>query len=1128
MHFIRTILVVLGAIAVGAFAWGQPTPPAGIKLPDGTIVVFTKSPDAANPIPEGVLLSAAEYKTLTEQLEAAKKAKDSAKPISPSVCDIRGKVVARGDKLSALLTLTFTVKTTQPRTTVWLATGKAFPTAAKLADGKLPMLFASDDGLSLILEKPGEETITLDVEVPVSVRGAKAEPGFEISLPRAAITTLSLEAPQTAKKWQLGTRMMGDKPTEYRYTSEEPNALKGKLPLGPVESLEVTWDVPTQTPMTPSDANRAAELDIVVRVEETQLETTAKFRLRGPATEWSLALPATADLSTERLTPVTPGFESTNPNPGLTRPTDATKPLWIFRPSDPNADWLITAVFRQARPQPTDPAYRGPYSIGPVAVPTAPRLTGTLRLLAPPTMRVTLEKPTLDLRRADLPPSEEEASQLFRFTSVTTPAARPALVPPLAMLSVKPLPGFQRLQPSFNLRRTEGGWRMQADVTVTPVRSEVEQVLVDVPSGWQAFEASATNEILDEVRVLSETAGVKHLAIQLIGPQRTPFTLQLSANFPGPATRRKDEIPLPLFPAGRIAGVKFTATVPEGLEVAGQATTSEGTVPLLSVTPMSINGAPPRSISTTAERQLQKVELSWQPYRPELLAESRLDMTWNERQVAVQQSIKFKLQAGDTRPIRLTGSAVGLRMLPPLLGNLESLDREVWQLRLPTDAPREFSINLIYAIPLSSKNPSAILPLNYLQPEAATRRATTVRVWGGTASRRPIRAEGPWQEAAPEPSAERDSLPLLTLHGTGETLPLAVELAEMEAAQAGTLIERTLVQSWLSDEGQLAVRTRFLLKRWPSAGVELEVPMNATPEIFVDGRRTEALLLNPTETSENKLFRIMIPETKAGKPNSLVDVRIAQPPGRPPRGEVAFPTPRLLNAVNKSWPRRQWFLSSSLVPLSRAQEGFAEQRWSMQRGWLAPTGSITPAEADQWIAGNAEAESDTSEGNWAGLATWPTDTLTTRQANLTPVRLVLIPRAVWFACLSLPVLVFGVVARRLRRGVLGLLFVGFAGLATLGAVWEPQVAAQVVLGVQPGLLVVAVGYAVAYLLRVYYRHRVQNLPGFTRTAGGLSTTSLPLEAIPDYPVPTMLRSTSPPSNQVSLEGSGRSGPARGA
>ena len=78
---------------------------------------------------------------------------------------------------------------------------------------------------------------------------------------------------------------------------------KAGYPLGPVESLELTWDAPLPANSTAAQVPRTADIDVTIRVEDAQIETTARLRLRGGAAQWLLALPATADVVTERLAP---------------------------------------------------------------------------------------------------------------------------------------------------------------------------------------------------------------------------------------------------------------------------------------------------------------------------------------------------------------------------------------------------------------------------------------------------------------------------------------------------------------------------------------------------------------------------------------------------------------------------------------------------------------------------------------------------------------------------------------------------------------------------------------------------------------------------------------------------------
>ena len=61
----------------------EPAKGGAFRLPDGTVVLFTKNPDEPNPKVDGVLLSPKEYQTLLDQADLGKKAKEASKPVSP-------------------------------------------------------------------------------------------------------------------------------------------------------------------------------------------------------------------------------------------------------------------------------------------------------------------------------------------------------------------------------------------------------------------------------------------------------------------------------------------------------------------------------------------------------------------------------------------------------------------------------------------------------------------------------------------------------------------------------------------------------------------------------------------------------------------------------------------------------------------------------------------------------------------------------------------------------------------------------------------------------------------------------------------------------------------------------------
>lgn len=1079
---------VLGtcALAVAACltttAGGQPPKETAVKLPDGTIVFFTKNPDDPNPPVEGVYLSPAEFKALVDQAEQLKKLKAAVKPIAPSGCKVRGKIEARGDRSVAALAMTFTVRTATPRTVVLLGCQKGYPVAAKLDDGKLPVLSHAEDGLTVLIDAPGEHTVTVDVDVPVTSRGTGRELGFEVGLPRAAITTLALDPPAGAKKVTIGVRTAADR--ELKQTTGDPAAVAGRpekpVALGPAELLAVTWDAPTADPAGPGTVT-TAETEIVVRVSETQVESVATIRLRGAAKEWLLTLPAGADVVAAPATVPAPKdapdppFVTLPPGPTLVRPTDPAKPVWTFRPPDgAGADWLLTATTRQTRPPAADAKYRGPYAVGPFAVTSAAKQTGTVRLYAPPGVRVGAYKPGPGVRHQDGLPPDENLAAVFRFTDVRGPGTPAAA--PLLTFDARPAPVFVRVRPAHTLTRTPTGWRLQTDARITPVGTEVEQVLIDLPAGWEAFEAGPP-ELVDEVRVVGESP-TRRLAVTLAAGQRSPFDLTLTATFPSGG--RDAALMLPRFPTAAeqpvtVAeqGATVTATVPEGLEVRGTATADNAT-------PQDLKppaGAKPGAATQVAglfDKAVARVDLIWQMHRPDLAADVRAEVTVQDRQLVVAQIVRLKSAEPDARPILFRGppGLTGLRGTP----TPESRGNGEWLFRPTADGSKEFTVTLSYALPFPPRRPDLSGPsrvtVGLFWPEPATRIETTVRVWGGGSARRAAGFDGPWRELPPEPAAERDALPWLTLTATGTNQPLALDLADPgDSGLGGAIVDRALVQATIGGDGAVGVRGRFVLRRWSPAGVDVELPAGTVAEITVDGRKADPTAV--AEAGEVRMIRVPLPAPAAGRPGPVLDVRFTAAPVRTVRGELgqaALPAPRLPGAVFRSPPRWQVLVPSDDVPLFLGRDLLTESRWTVRHGTLGPTAGATPAELELWLAGGTDPGTDDAAG----------DALTARQPVPGPVKLILVPRPWWVGACSLVALIVGYGFSRLRPALLGpgLALVGI--LAAAAGVGWPQPTAQAAAAVQPGLLLLVVVLAGQALVKWYYRRRVTHLPGFTR------------------------------------------------
>ena len=115
---VRFALLAASLVALAVSAQEPPRPTKdkdAIKLPDGTIVFYTKSPDDPNPPIDGVRLSTKEYKALVEQADQLKKLRDGAKPASPSECQVTAAIATRGERTVAEVKLTYRFRTTGPR-----------------------------------------------------------------------------------------------------------------------------------------------------------------------------------------------------------------------------------------------------------------------------------------------------------------------------------------------------------------------------------------------------------------------------------------------------------------------------------------------------------------------------------------------------------------------------------------------------------------------------------------------------------------------------------------------------------------------------------------------------------------------------------------------------------------------------------------------------------------------------------------------------------------------------------------------------------------------------------------------------------------------------------------------------
>ena len=1102
VRFFRRVLA-LAALLVGTLALSAEPPkvepkadakPLVVKLPDGTFLWLGGASDG-----ERVTLTPQEFQKLLDRVDTLKKELAARKPAPPSACAVRGRVEKRGEQLVAALKLTYSFRTAQANAAVSLGGRKAFLVSAALDGAKLPVLDTGDDGFAVTVEAAGDHTLVLDVEAPVTARGAKAEVGFDLGLPRAPITTLALDPPPgDVKRVNLTTR--APDPAQP-LKAADPRRLLGVdvkqlgakdgaagLPLGAVDSLEVTWDPPASVAQ-PADQVQSAEIDVSAVLTDGFVESTAKVKFRGPAREWKLVAPSTAEVSVDRVAATSTETGPTQ-QPVVTKPTDASKPVWkVELPAGSTAaDWTVTAVVRQPRPK--GGAKGAPLPVGPFAVLDVLRQTGTVRVTAGPHTRFVF-KHGPDLRRAELPgaPDDDRSAALFRLA--TGPTGTNPVNAPLITVEAWPVEGAVRVKATYKLKLTEAGWHVRAEIAVKPIRTEVDAVTIDVPAEWRGLESESDPEVVEGVSQGKADGPWRPVTVRLASFFKQPFTIVLVGTVPVPPGGRDAVIPLPRFPKSVERDATVTATVPEGLEVHGTVRGWDGDLPTAWSAPLAAvpaaDGKVPKAVAAVTgkgERGLARVALTWQPYRPDVTADVRADVTVGERQVVVVQVIKLRSADGFPKPVRFRGppEALGLKAVP----SLDAPAAGAWTFSPPPEAKEAtFRVSFALTLPAHADGPLS-LPVGLLWPTDAARVETNVRVWVHAVSGRTVAASATgWRELPPEPAADRDALPALTLAASAEH-PLVLELRHATPDSAVAVwVERALIEAGMTDDGSVSYRARFRLQRWLAPAVEVVLPdaVGPNPTARVDG--LTAALVPVGEGDGGRRFRVALPDGTAGR-GAVLEVQYTLPGSRHVLGETVYQPPRIASAAYAGGAR--WLITepADAAPLLFSGRARADLRWRWREVAYAPTASGR-AGLDRWFTAGVEPGPEAAPASDG-------EPVAVRQSAPDAVRVVRVPWLALVVGCSLAVFVAAVALTRLPTSAAGLLVAVLFGAFGAGAVLYPQPAAQAVAAGQPGLALGLFAVAVQTALRWRVRHRVAHLPGFTRTRPEPSAVVVPSSA----------------------------------
>jgi hypothetical protein len=1040
-------------------AFGQsPKPgpiPVRIPLPGGpTVRLNVPRP---SPSPDAVLLTPARYRELLEQIEKLQAQLAARPPHRPRACELEGRVEHRGQQGVVRFKATFKYTAPEANAVIFLGCQKAHVIEAKLDDGKVPLLTAAEDGLRVQAETAGEHVLRLELDVALTPRNQKGDPGFEMGLPGAPITALTFEPPAGVRRLTVTTRVpkpagaVGLDQDAEQAEAERFQPGKGGAPLGPITSLGLTWEDPQKR----STVVRSAEADIVVTVGPDEVVAEAKLRLRGGAADWRFTAPAAADVAVGPW-PGAAAAKDLPPDraPVVTRP-EPGQSIWGLRFRDPpTGDLLVTVTTRVARPK------TGPIPVGPFAVLDAPHQVGTIRLRTPLGWKANATLKGDTRRDPDGPVGEA----VYRY-ALAAPLKTPIPDPPL-VFALAASPGVVTARTRTELRLAEAGWRLRTEVSVAPSRAEVEVIEFEAPPRFTPTRAEPREivEGLSAVRDLSD--GRRVYQVRLVSPKRAAFAFTIEGDYAGPAGENRATLFLP-----RVLGIteraaELVVTTPARFDVSGTFRVWEGTKPGNWETPLEIEPSEKESrVRGAADRPIAAAHLSWPAAAGGVAVQSTADISLDAGWTRVVQRLSYTFTGRPPARLRLTAE----RPIGTVRSSRGAVERvaDGWEIVVPADADRALDVVLTYAV----RGPTSTLPV--LIPETPDS-LQTLRLWEAAGRSLRVVPSAEWAEAPIEVVADRPTLPGLVLRARGSITPPVVRIGPFPAdVPAGPTVLRAAID--VRAVGDVALcRARFWVSSW-GRDPEMLIPTGARgTEIFLSGKR----VVGTQSEGVDGLHGVRLP-VAPGSPGGVVEVRY-RVAWRP---EVSFQHPGFARADlvgDITWTVTP---PPGRVPLVA---GDTTADWT-PAAFLATLGL---GRFNQPPGGGPE-----SDGGPVVLT----------QQERSPVRFVLVPRHVWvLACSAVAfALVVALVAcpTRHRR------WLGVAGLVgvTALAVWFPQPLSRVAFGMVPGLLAVTVTLLAFRTVRTRYRARAARSPGFARSGStpgrpssirGRGPTTAPIAPVP--------------------------------
>jgi hypothetical protein len=1085
------------------------TPPADSKKPsdvkkwdpstlpaDAVVLVCERIADALQMVPNAVILTPAKYQEMRDEIERLRKQLQTDKPVTPTSCDLKGKV----EENAVLLEAVFKGSTDRPNTVVMLACPQAGAAPAQNAEG-VPLIRRTESGFLAQIEKPGEYQIKLALFVPLASREGNGR-GFELTLPRATFTQLDLDLPPNIKDVRVGGRTLSD--PDLSGLNLKGNHLSGTPSTRSVEKLDLAWKEvrpPSGVPVLTADGR------IQVRLDPSGLTTEADLTLRiegAPTNLWRLLVPVGAEVQ------VVPSDDARARTTTVETDKQKYKFAWLrtLHLKEPSAEPLKVHIKAHAPP----PRGGALVPVGPFFVLGAIRQTGTVEVKNQVRNLHLYYHCHGDLTRRPVAdePSGDKTTEIAAFTYGDIPLVeKPTQATGAASLSwldveVETVRGQVRTRVTHALTlrpdSTREALRWDIVTTITPASkwSDVEQLKVLVPLNWAPTDDSIQVESDKNVRFVTYRSSV----LPRDGSaQKLPGRYDFSCQAEGRATLK---LPQPLgvveqcevkIKAPAESEVLLHNATQADLELLQQPRPNEQTWHCRQVLPTDWPG----------------LEVSWRPYRPELPATSVVDLTLNGHRADIQHEIRLQLPQTPPASFSLRLPAALGDTLPQIeksdlqpVGDASATPKGIVRFAVPASAGgTECRLVLNYTIPLGGDkgqppSPGEQFTVPLVVPEQ-TRGVIKVRVWSGLSSL-PLPVPGSaWEERSIEEVKKRQDLPVLVLQAPRCDAPLVLRCDEPSPVFT-TLVERALMRVQLREDGGQIYRTSFLLRQLvdrhldiklpgPVATLDVHITLNrrgVTPDIVNEqGQRTgngdvARLRLGPDLIHQVALLEVSYQLLRPGGGplrSTLQPPQLSSaPPAVPTRWLVALPSNRVVIApendtsLEHSWTRRGWLLATRLDRSSA----------DLEREF----------EADLRLADRRDAGSTVdAEASWTpALVCW--------QDSVGPLTLTHAPQQAWLLVCSLGLLVVGLGlywTARPRPGdggpmapwlwpILALVMLG----VVVAALFWPTTLWAVVYGCEPGALVLVCVIAFQWLMHQRYRRQIVFLPSFSRGRAGSS------------------------------------------